>query len=288
MSETTIRNGLTAWEIDEIDRANTSGKQPVMFLHGLWLLSSSWKPWRDLFEGNGYVTIAPGWPDDPATREEAFANPDLFAGKMVQRVTDHYLGAVARLTRRPAAIGHSFGGLLAQKVAAEGASVATVAIDSAPFHGVLPLPASALKSAAPVLANPGNRKKAVALTFEQFQYGWTNSLDEVEARHLYDTYHVPASGAPLFQAALANLNLFGGETRLDLKSPDRGPLLVIAGDKDNTVPMAISEAIHKLQSRNPGLTEITRVPDRGHSLVIDHGWREVADLALDFVSRFAR
>lgn len=286
MSAETKAHGLAAWEIEEIDRANDSGLQPVMFAHGLWLLSSSWKPWRDYFEARGFTTIAPGWPDDPPTVEEAYADPEVFAHKMVQQVADHYLEAVARLTRMPATIGHSFGGLLAQKVASEGGSIATVAIDSAPIKGVLPLPVSALRSASPVLANPLNRNKAVALTFEQFQYGWTNNLDEEEARRLYDACHVPASGAPLFQAAFANFNPFGGETAIDVKNPARGPMLIIAGENDNTVPLAISEANYKLQGKNDGLTEYHVVPGRGHSLTIDHGWEEVAEIALEFVGRF--
>ena len=277
---------LADWEVDEIDRANASGLTPVVFVHGLWLLSSSWKPWRDLFEANGFITIAPGWPDDPRTVEEAYESPDAFAHKMVQQVTDHYLEAISRLTLKPAVIGHSFGGLIAQKPAGEGVAFATVSIDNAPFKGVLPLPASALKSAAPVLGNPGNRGKAISLTFEQFQYGWANNLDLAEAKHLYSEYHVPAAGAPLFQAAVANFNPFGGETRVDTKNPDRGALLVLAGENDNTVPLAITRASYKLQAKNEGITEITEIPGRGHSLVIDSGWREVADLAFGFISRF--
>jgi non-heme chloroperoxidase len=277
---------LTDWERAEIERANSSGLSPVVFVHGLWLLSSSWQRWRDLFEDNGYTTIAPGWPDDPATVEQAYADPEVFAHKMVQGVTDHYLNAIGELDKKPAVIGHSFGGLIVQKIAGEGASVATVAIDNAPFKGVLPLPISALKSAAPVLGNPANHGKAIALTQEQFNYGWANNLDEEEAKELYETYHVPASGAPLFQAAVANFNPFGGETKLDSKNPDRGPMLIIAGDSDNTVPLAITGASYKIQSKNPGTTEIEYIKGRGHSLVIDHGWREVADVALSFVKRY--
>ena len=195
---------LTEWEIAEVQRANESGLTPVTFVHGLWLLSSSWQNWRDVFEASGYTTIAPGWPDDPATLPEAYENPDVFAHKMVQQVTDHYLEAISRLMKKPAVIGHSFGGLISLKIAGEGASFATVSIDNAPFKGVLPLPLSALKSSAPVLGNPTNRGKAISLTFEQFKFGWTNNLDDVEARHLYETFHVPASGAPIFQAAVAN------------------------------------------------------------------------------------
>ena len=201
-------------------------------------------------------------------------------------MTDHYLEVISKLDRRPAVIGHSFGGLIAQKIAGEGASAATVSIDNAPFKGVLPIPLSALKSSSSVLGNPLNRGKAVTLTLEQFKYGWANNLDDAEAKQLYETYHVAAPGAPLFQAAFANLNPFGGQTRVDHKNPARGPLLIIAGESDYTVPLAITRASYKIQSKNPSITEIAYVPGRGHSLTIDHGWREVADLALGFVKRF--
>ena len=278
---------LTDWELQEIKQANDSGLTPITFVHGLWLLSSSWQNWRDFFEGHGYATIAPGWPDDPATLEEAYKNPEVFAHKMVQGVTDHYLDAISRLERKPAVIGHSFGGLISLKIAGEGASYATVSIDNAPFKGVLPLPLSALKSAAPVLGNPANHGKAVALTFEQFTFGWANNLDDAEAKHLYEAYHVPASGAPLFQAAVANFNPFGGQTKVNTENPDRGPVLIIAGENDNTAPSAITHATHKyLAKHNDAVTEIVDIPHRGHSLTIDHGWQEVADVALAFITRF--
>jgi non-heme chloroperoxidase len=277
---------VTAWEEAEIERANASGLTPVVFVHGLWLLSSSWQRWRDLFEANGYTTIAPGWPDDPATVEEAFDRPEVFAHKKVQAVTDHYLDAIKRLAKKPAVVGHSFGGLIAQKIAGSGASVATVSIDNAPFRGILPLPISSLKSSFPVLSNPANYGKAIALTFDQFKYGWANNLDEAEAKELHETFHVPAPGLPLFQAAVSNFNPVS-ETRVDSKNPDRGPLLIIAGENDHTIPLAITEATFKLQSKhNPGVTEIERIPGRGHSLVIDSGWKEVADVAVTFIQRF--
>lgn len=287
MSDTETTATLAEWELAEIEKANASGLVPVVFVHGLWLLSSSWQKWRDLFEDNGFATLAPGWPDDPATVAEAREHPETFAHKMVQQVTDHYLAAIAMLSKRPVVIGHSFGGLIAQKIAGEGVAAATVSIDNAPFKGVLPLPLSALKSAAPVLGNPTNAGKGVALTFEQFKYGWANNLDETEARELFETYHVPAAGAPLFQAATANFNPFGGETKVDSKNPDRGPLLIIAGEKDNTVPPAITNASYKIQAKNPGITVETTIPGRGHSLTIDNGWREVADEALAFVQEHA-
>ena len=273
---------LNERERREIERANATGHQPVVFVHGLWLLASSWDRWRRVFEDAGYATIAPGWPDDPETVEAARQDPSAFAHKMVQQVTDHYHDAIRQLDVEPAIVGHSFGGLIAQKLAGEGASVATVAIDPAPFRGVLPLPVSSLKSAAPVLANPANVGRAVALTFEQFTYGWANALPQDEARQLYDEFHVAAAGVPLFQAAAANLNPFT-EAKVDTKNPQRGPLLIISGEKDNTVPWAIANASFKRQQHNPGLTEIVELPDRGHSLVIDHGWAEVAETALAFV-----
>lgn len=277
---------VTAAEQVEIERANASGLTPVVFVHGLWLLSSSWQRWRDLFEANGYTTIAPGWPDDPATVAEAFENPEVFAHKKVQAVTDHYLDAIRLLAKKPAVVGHSFGGLISQKIAGSGASVATVSIDNAPFRGILPLPISALRSSFPVLGNPANYGKAVALTFDQFKYGWANNLDEAEARELHETYHVPAPGLPLFQAAVSNFNPVS-QTRVDAKNPDRGPLLIIAGENDHTVPLAVTEATFKLQSKhNPGVTEIERISGRGHSLVIDSGWKEVADVAVKFIQRF--
>jgi pimeloyl-ACP methyl ester carboxylesterase len=277
---------LTEREQGEIDQANGTGRRPVVFIHGLWLLSSSWDRWRRLFEEAGYATLAPVWPDDPDTVEEARRDPDVFARKMVKQVTDHYLLAISKLTGKPAVVGHSFGGLIAQKIAGEGVAAATVAVDPAPFQGVLPLPVSALKSAAPVLTNPANLRRGVSLTFEQFTYGWANALDEAEARELYDTYHVPASGVPIFQAASANLNPFS-EAKVDTKNPERGPLLIISGEKDHTVPHSISYASFKLQKRNTAPTDFVEIPNRGHALTIDSGWREVAQTALDFVRRHA-
>jgi non-heme chloroperoxidase len=277
---------VAAWEQAEIEKANASGLTPVVFVHGLWLLSSSWQRWRDLFEANGYTTIAPGWPDDPATVQEAFEHPDVFAHKKVQAVTDHYLDAIRQLEKKPAVVGHSFGGLIAQKIAGTGASAASVTIDNAPFRGVLPLPISSLRSALPVLGNPTNYGKAIALTFPQFKYGWANNLDADEAKELYETFHVPAPGAPLFQASIANFNPLS-ETRVDSKNPERGPLLVIAGENDHTIPLAVTEATFKIQSKhNSGVTEIERIAGRGHSLVIDNGWKEVADVAVKFIQRF--
>jgi non-heme chloroperoxidase len=270
---------------DEIQRANATGLTPVVFIHGLWLLPSSWERWAAVFEEAGYAALTPGWPDDPATVAEAKAHPEVFAHKTVGQVADHYAEVIGQLKKKPAVIGHSFGGLLTQIVAGRGLSAASVAIDPAPFRGVLPLPFSALKSASPVLGNPANRNRAVPLTYEQFRFGFANAVSEDEAKELYETFAVPASGAPLFQAAAANLNPWT-EAKVDTKNPDRGPLLIISGEKDNTAPWAIANASFKRQKRNQAVTEIIEMPNRGHGLVIDSGWREVADTALGFVKRF--
>jgi pimeloyl-ACP methyl ester carboxylesterase len=285
MSQTT--HDIDVVTMAHINEANATGRTPVVFIHGLWLLPSSWDRWATIFEEAGYAPLTPGWPDDPDTVEEANAHPEVFANKTVGQVADHYAAVIDKLDKQPVVIGHSFGGLLAQMIAGRGLSAASVAIDAAPFRGVLPLPISALKSSRPVLGNPANRHRAVPLTFDQFRFAFANAVDEQEAKELFETFAVPASGAPLFQAATANLNPWT-EARVDTENPDRGPILIISGERDHTVPPSISHAAYKKQLRNQGVTEFIEIPNRGHALTIDHGWREVADTALAFVQRFVK
>jgi pimeloyl-ACP methyl ester carboxylesterase len=277
---------ITEHEAKQIEAANASGRTPAVFIHGLWLLPSSWANWAAAFEEAGYAALTPVWPDDPETVEQARANPDVFAKKTIGQVADHTAAAIGQLTKKPVVLGHSTGGLLAQIIAGRGLAAATVAIDPGPFRGVLPLPISALRSAKPVLQNPLNRGRAVTLTLDQFKYGWANALSHEEAEALYETHHVAAPGVALMQMANANLNPFT-EARVDTANPERGPLLIIDGEKDHTVPWAIANASYKKQKRNrENVTEIVEIPDRGHSLTIDSGWREVCDTALAFVKRF--
>jgi non-heme chloroperoxidase len=269
-----------------IEQANATGLTPAVFIHGLWLLPSSWDRWAEVFAQAGYTPVLPGWPDDPDTVDEANAHPEVFAGKTVGQVADYLAGLIGKLDKKPAVLGHSFGGLLTQIIAGRGLSAVSVAIDPAPFRGVLPLPISALKSASPVLGNPANRSRAVPLTYEQFRFGFANAVSEDEAKELYTTYAVPAAGIPLFQAATANLNPWT-EVKVNSRNPERGPLLIVSGEKDNTVPWAIANASYKKQKRNEGVTEVVEIAGRGHALTIDSGWREVCDTALAFVKRFA-
>ena len=277
---------ITKYEEQQLEKANATGLTPVVFIHGLWLLPSSWDRWAGVFEEAGYAPLTPGWPDDPQTVGQANAKPEVFAHKSVGDVAEHFGEVIAKLKKRPALVGHSFGGLLAQILAGRGLAAASVSISPAPFRGVLPLPVSALKSASPVLGNPANRNRAVPLTYEQFRFAFANAVDEEEAKQLYSTFAVPAAGLPLFQAATANLNPWT-EVKVNSKNPARGPLLIISGDNDHTVPWAIANAAYKKQKRNDGVTEILELPDRGHALTIDNGWRTVADRALEFVKRFA-
>jgi non-heme chloroperoxidase len=285
MSGTVSPTTIIDQELEQIRQANASQATPVVFVHGLWLLPSSWANWADFFDRAGYAPLTPVWPDDPGTVEEARANPDVLAKKSLRQIADHTTEVIEALDRKPVIMGHSTGGLLAEMLAGQGLAAVTVAIDPGVFRGVLPLPASTLKVAGPFLINPAWRGRAITLTFDQFKYGWANALDEDEAKELYDTYHVAGSGIALAQMANANLNPWT-ESKVDTKNPDRGPLLIIDGEKDHTVPWAIANAAYKRQKRNPGVTEIVKLPNRGHALTIDHGWREVAQTALDFVKRF--
>jgi len=286
MNTVTTESTLTDHEAAQVQRANASGARPVVFVHGLWLLPSSWDRWVTFFEEAGYVGVTPGWPDDPATVSEARQHPEVFAGKGITEIADYEEAIIRRLDRKPVIIGHSFGGLLTQILAGRGLASASVAISPAPFRGVLPLPLSALRAASVALRNPANWNRAVPLTYEQFRYGFANVVGEDEAKELYLGYSVAGAGEPLFQAASANINPWS-EAQVDSMNPERGPMLIVSADSDHTVPYAISNASYKKQKRNVGVTEIVKMTDRGHSLTIDAGWRDVAEKVLEFVKRFA-
>ncbi|WP_257167259.1 carboxylesterase [Bradyrhizobium sp. SRS-191] len=269
---------MTTHSLDEaIGEANASQRLSVIFIHGLWLKPSSWDRWAEMFNAAGFAALAPGWPAEMG---------GAAAPETIGEVAAHFAAIAGRLDRRPALIGHSFGGLIAQILAGRGLSAATVAIDPAPFRGVLPLPISALRSAWPVLHNPANTSRNVSLTPDQFRYAFANAVPETESDNLYDAYQAPAPGRPIFQAAAANLNPWT-EARVDSEAANRGPLLIISGEHDHTVPPSVAHAAYELQKRNQhAVTEFAQLPQRGHSLTIDSGWREVAEATLKFVKRF--
>src|SRR3954467_2974606 len=286
MTIATTESTMTDHEAAQIDRANATSATPVVFVHGLWLLPSSWDRWVTLFEKAAYAGVTPGWPDDPETVAEAREHPQVFAGKGITEIADYEEAIIRRLHRKPVIIGHSFGGLLAMILAGRGLAAASVPISPAPFRGVLPLPLPSLRTASVALRNPANWARAVPLSYEQFRYSFANEVGEDEAKELYLGYSVPGAGEPLFQAASANLNPWS-EAQVDSTNPQRGPMLIVSADSDNTVPWAIANASYKRQKRNEGVTEIVMMPGRGHALTIDSRWQEVAEKALEFVNRFA-
>lgn len=259
-------------------------RTPVVFIHGLWLHATSWAPWVELFSEAGYDPIAPGWPGDPDTVEAARANPDQLADHGIDDVTRHYQAIIDTLPARPILIGHSFGGMIAEKLLGLDYGAAAIGIDAAQIKGVLPLPLSALHSTLPVFKNPANKHKAVSLTAEQFRYSFGNAVSPEESDALYERWTIPAPGKPLFEAAAANFSLHS-PAKVNTANEGRGPLLLIMGGRDNTVPEVITKATVKQYRHSSAVTDLEEFVDRGHSLTIDSGWREVADVCLAWLAK---
>ena len=253
--------------------------RPVVFIHGLWLHSTSWQPWMELFASAGYRPVAPGWPHEPATVEEARANPDVVANLSIDEVTDHYAGIIAGLDEPPVVIGHSFGGLFAEKLLGQGHGAGAVAIDPAQIKGVLPLPLAQLRSGLPALGNPANLHRSVSLTKKEFRYGFGNAVSEEESDRLYDSWTVPSPARPLFQAAAANF-VMHAQAAVDTANTERGPLLLISGTADHTVPDVVTRSTFKQYRDSTAVTELKQFEGRGHSLTVDSGWHDVAEAVL--------
>lgn len=258
---------------------------PVLFIHGLWIHSSAWRPWQDLFEANGHTTSAPGWPGDGPTVQATRDDPDALDGVGILDICHHYADLIESMPVPPVVVGHSFGGLIAQELLANSLAVAAVAIDPAPIKGVKVLPFSQLRSSFPVLGNPANRKRTVSLTAKEFRYSFGNTLTEAESDALHAEWTIPGPGRPLFEDAAANFSR-NSPAAVDSHHAVRGPLLLISGTEDHTVPRSVTEAVVKLYADNPSVTDYQVVEGRGHSLTLDSGWRDVADLTLDWISRF--
>jgi non-heme chloroperoxidase len=264
----------------------TAARVPVVFVHGLWLHSTSWQPWAERFREAGFDPILPEWPGVPDTVAEARANPDSQAGVGIDEVIDHHARIVADLPEPPVLVGHSFGGLVVQALLDRQLGRAGVAIDPAPIRGVLRVPPAQLRATFPVLSNPANRKRAVSLTPDQFRASFGNALPAEESQELHERWTIPGPGRPLFQSAVANMTPRGrAATAVDTRRAERGPLLIISGGADRTVPDSVSRAAFKLYGRSAAVTEFRQFPDRGHSLTVDSGWREIADAALDWLAK---
>lgn len=275
---------IADYELERAERANIERLPPVLFVHGLWLTPNSWYRWVRHFEEAGYTALVPGWPDEPEAVTVPNAKPDALTGKPIGQIADHYAKIVQRLDRKPTIVGHSIGGLITEILAERGLAAASVAISPAPARGVLPLPVSALKSAWPVVRNPANRNRAIPLTYDQFRYAFANAVSEEEAKELYEAYVVPSCNPTLFESAAAGFDPWA-EARLE-NNHDRGPLLIVAGEKDRTVPAAAVRSAFEFSRSNVNPTEYLEMSARGHSLTIDDGWQEVADAALQFARRF--
>ena len=252
---------------------------PVVFVHGLWLHADSWTGWVDRFRDEGYDPQAPGWPGDGATVEDTRKSPERVAGYGIDAVVDHYAQIIGGLGSKPIVVGHSFGGLVVQRLLGQNLAAAAVAIDPAPIKGVLRLPPSALRVASIALRNPANRKKAVSLTAQQFRYGFGNQLSAAESNELYERWAIPSPGRPLFEDAFAAVS-GSSPAKVDTENSTRGPLLVTAGGHDHTVPATISHQTVKLYRKSSAVTDLKEFPDRGHSLTIDGGWPEIAGAVL--------
>lgn len=263
-----------------------SAKPPVIFIHGLWLHASSWQPWVDLFTAAGYECVAPGWPGDSDTVEACRANPDAIAGHGINDVAWHYGDVIAKLPAPAVLIGHSFGGMIAEKLLGRDLCAAAISIDAAPIKGdmPLPLPLSTLRSALPVFKNPANARHAVSLTQDQFRFSFGNAVPAEESDELYERWAIPAPGKPLFEAAAANFSWHSADA-VDTGMSTRGPLLLITGGQDHAVPEAITKSTRNQYRDSAAVTDLLGFPDRGHSLTIDSGWQAVADACLSWLDK---
>lgn len=261
----------------------SAAPRPVVFIHGLWLHATSWDPWVSLFREAGYAPVAPGWPNEPSTVQAARDNPDAVANIGIDDATGHFASVIHGLDQPPVIVGHSFGGLIAEKLLGQGVGAAAVAIDPAQIKGVLPLPLAQLRAGFPALGNPANLHKAVSLTAKEFRFGFGNALTPEDSDALYEQWTIPSPARPLFQAAAANFSMHS-EAKVDTDNSSRGPLLLLSGLEDHTVPDVVTRSTLKQYRSSTAVTELKQFEGRGHSLTIDTGWGDVADAVLAWLS----
>ena len=260
----------------------------IVLINGLWMSPLAWEGWKERFESRGHNVLAPGWPgvddrDVQAIRED----PSALEGLGLEEVTDHYEAIVRGLDAPPIIMGHSFGGLITQILLDRGLGAAGVGVSASPFKGIVALAPSTLRVVmSGGLKNPFGKGRTVMVTPEQFRYAFTNALDDAEAAEVYARLPIPGPARPLFQAAFANVNP-NAVTKVNYKNDDRAPLLLIAAGKDHVIPVSVSKAALKRYGKSEAKTELKVYPDRGHEIVGEPGWEDVADHALDWAEQHA-
>jgi len=262
----------------------TSRTNTIVLIHGAWMTPRSWDPFRGFCEQRGYRVLAPPWPRLEGEVEEIRRDPSAMAGLGMTEIVDSYEHVIRTLDEPPIIIGHSFGGLFVQMLLDRGLGAAGIAIDAAAPKGVWRLPFSQIRALSPVLLNPANVRRAVALSFEQFQYAFANTMTEREAREAFQLNAVPAPGRIVFQAGLANLNPRAA-SKVDYRNDRRAPLLLVAGGEDHIVPASVDRATLRKYRHSTARTDFVEFPGRSHLIVAQTGWEEVAEHALSWAQK---
>src|SRR5262245_15049670 len=258
----------------------------IVLIHGFWVTPRAWEGWKKRYEAKGYTVLTPAYPGFEVEVEALREDPTPIEALTVPAVMEHLESVVSPLDSPPIIMGHSAGGVFTQILLDRGYGASAVAIDSAPTEGVKPIPLSQVRASFPVLKNPANRHKAVGLTFEQWQYTFTNTFDEDTGRRLYERYHIPASGHVFWGSALANIHPGKDDTHVDYKNPNRAPLLFISGSDDHLMPPKIQQSNAKHYKGEGTVTEVVEF-EGPHLLPLIDGWEKVADYALDWAVEHA-
>lgn len=267
---------------------NSTAPDTIVLVHGFWVTPRSWEHWISHFEERGFRVIAPAYPGFDVEVEALNADPAPVQEVTIQAIVERYESVIRELDRPPIIIGHSAGGAFTQILLDHGFGAAGVALNSAPTEGVPVVPLTQVKSTFPVLKNPANRHRAITYDFEQWNYAFTNTLPEDEARALYERYAVPVSGRILFESALANLTPGHQGTWVDYTNDDRAPLLFVAGTEDNIMPPKVQWSNAKHYKSAKTLTEVVEFGGKPHLLPAAPGWEEIADYVLAWAMRNAK
>ena len=266
----------------------TAAPDTIVLIHGFWVTPRSWEHWIAHYERRGFRVLAPAYPGFEVEVEALNADPTPVEAVTIPGIVEHLEDVVRALDAPPILIGHSAGGTFTQILLDGGLGAAGVALNSAPTEGVPVVPLSQVKSTFPVLKNPANRHKAVGYSFEQWNFAFTNTFPEDEARALYERYAIPVSGRILFESALANLQPGHQGTYVDYQNDARAPLLFVAGSEDNLMPPKIQWSNAKHYRSEKTRTEVVEFGGKPHLLPAAPGWEDIADYVLAWAVRNAR